>query len=730
MSGASPSQTIIRPPAKPRSLASGAKVRTYIRNQHGLGTCRELVEYGDQSGLQGKKMADIKAFIDQSARMSKKNGYKVACVNGVPQVLRNRGVTSFPPTPPKPKKGPVMASGNKVRTYLRGRFKMGTCNDLYEYGKQAATQGKTWAEIRPFVDQCAKLSRANKLKVACIDGIPQRTRTKNRLVPPYRPGPPQTPVYVPKPAPVLFGPPQTPVYVPKPAPLLGPPQTPPTPVLIPPPKTPALPLQRLARQFPDQALYPGSQTPQDKSQLPPIYRGTPALNSSTQARQRPARQIPDQALYPGSQAPQDKSRLPLIYRGAPRAPNDKNRQQVPIDATTRRLPPHRRRGSISEHASSQLQTARLFPFEVPAGDNDVRFLKDEGISVTGLLTTDFGDPGRLGKLLPNAPNALQGLENLEFNTPALRVVRVHDDFTESETMSMNQYLKDEGVILHLSGQDFIAPSKFSGCTELVLIDWYHTLYPTTTDIQAEWDQVRVPLAFGEVNLADFSANRIFADLLPACEQQVGGPNHVYVGIYIMPNPGKPGTKVGVDCIFAYDRKLFTGNRLCAERGYFTWQQKIQQIKDTTDALPSVIMTSLGNSCSAIAFTTNCTWEPARDVLRVRGKWSLYFADQTLRVLMAKARALHAYALEFDDKGKEKEKVRDDGDEFVAVPAPKRRIALTPALPSTSTNNRGRTQSGRAFGDANSLPLLDEHTVLRESWAEATVDPITGQRYNN
>jgi hypothetical protein len=378
-----------------------------------------------------------------------------------------------------------------------------------------------------------------------------------------------------------------------------------------------------------------------------------------------------------------------------------------------------------------LQTARLFPFEVPAGDNNVPFLQDEGISVAGLLTTDFGDSSRLGKLLPNAPNALQGLQNLELDAPVLRVVRVHDDFTEVETMSMNQYLQDEGVILQLSGQDFIPPSKLSGCAELVLVDWYRALFPTGTDIQDEWDQVRIPLAFGEVNLADFSAMRIFGDILPACEA-VSGPSHVYVGIYIMPNAGKPGIKVGVDCIFAYDRKLFTGNRQCVEMGYLKWQVKIQRIQDTTDALPSVVMTGLGDTCSAIAITTNCTWEPSIDALRVRGKWSLYFADQTLRVVMAKARALHAYALGFDT-GKGKEKVRDDDKEFVAVPpssAPRRRIAPTPAVPSSATHQQGRTQSGRAFGDAKSLPLLDEHKLLQKTWAEATVDPITGQRYNN
>jgi hypothetical protein len=78
----------------------------------------------------------------------------------------------------KRKTNPNLASGNKVRMYLREQHGMGTCADLVQFGMRAREQGKTWAEIKQQVDRSARLSKKNGLKVACLDGFSQRAHNK------------------------------------------------------------------------------------------------------------------------------------------------------------------------------------------------------------------------------------------------------------------------------------------------------------------------------------------------------------------------------------------------------------------------------------------------------------------------------------------------------------------------------------------------------------------------
>jgi hypothetical protein len=186
------------------------------------------------------------------------------------------------PAPPRPK---LLASGTKVRSYLRSRHKMGTCFDLVRFGVKSGQEGKTWADIRPQIDQSARLSKQNGLKVACFNGISQRAANNNRrkagtqlaasapipLVfaqtlyrhPPPTPAPPAP---VPKPAPLLpqrapptnLTKPAPPAPVPKPAPLL-PQRAPPTNVPKPAPPAP-VPMSEPVRMNPQLGIptVPGS----------------------------------------------------------------------------------------------------------------------------------------------------------------------------------------------------------------------------------------------------------------------------------------------------------------------------------------------------------------------------------------------------------------------------------------------------------------------------------------
>jgi hypothetical protein len=108
----------------------------------------------------------------------------------------------------KRKTNPNLASGNKVRMYLREQHGMGTCADLVQFGMRAREQGKTWAEIKQQVDRSARLSKKNGLKVACLDGFSQRAHNKMKRemgphMAPFRPSytilQPQTISPVPRP---------------------------------------------------------------------------------------------------------------------------------------------------------------------------------------------------------------------------------------------------------------------------------------------------------------------------------------------------------------------------------------------------------------------------------------------------------------------------------------------------------------------------------------------------